>query len=84
MKRYIFDPSTEEDQPLITMTSQLNGLGYGNNAYIKAALSYIALRDYLGDAVFKKHYIIIWIFGMVNTQRHGISFTVSMPELVRI
>ncbi|MGJ1412184.1 M1 family metallopeptidase [Sphingobacterium thalpophilum] len=63
VKRYIFDPSAEEDQPLITMTSQLNGLGYGNNAYIKAALSYIALRDYLGDMVFKKalhHYMDLW------------------------
>lgn len=63
VRRYIFDPSTEEDQPLITMTSQLSGLGYGNNAYIKAALSYIALRDYLGDAVFKKalhHYMDLW------------------------
>ncbi len=63
VKRYIFDPSTEEDQPLITMTSQLSGLGYGNNAYIKAALSYIALRDYLGDELFKKalhHYMELW------------------------
>jgi hypothetical protein len=52
--RYINDPSTEEDQPIITMSSQLTDAGYGNNSYGKASLSYIALKDLLGDDLFKK------------------------------
>jgi hypothetical protein len=51
---YINDPSTEEDQPIISMSSQLSGAGYGNNSYGKASLSYLALKDMLGDALFKK------------------------------
>lgn len=54
VKRWINDASTEEDQPIITMSSQLAGAGYGNNAYVKPALSYLALKDYLGDDLFKK------------------------------
>ncbi|BAV09448.1 hypothetical protein SAMN05421788_101883 [Filimonas lacunae] len=52
--RYINDPSTEEDQPIISMSSQLSGVGYGNNAYGKPSLAYLALKDMLGDAAFKK------------------------------
>ncbi|MGO4770250.1 M1 family metallopeptidase [Flavobacterium sp. W22_SRS_FK3] len=51
---YINDPSTEEDQPIITMSSQLSDAGYGNNSYGKASLSYIALKNLLGDDLFKK------------------------------
>ncbi|MDP9954380.1 hypothetical protein J2X97_000017 [Epilithonimonas hungarica] len=54
VKRWINDASTEQDQPIITMSSQLSGAGYGNNAYVKSALSYLALKDYLGDELFKK------------------------------
>lgn len=54
VKRWINDASTEQDQPIITMSSQLSGAGYGNNAYVKPALSYLALKDYLGDELFKK------------------------------
>ena len=54
VKRWINDASTEEDQPIITMSSQLAGAGYGNNSYVKPALSYLALKDYLGDDLFKK------------------------------
>ncbi|WP_214071968.1 M1 family metallopeptidase [Mucilaginibacter sp. dw_454] len=50
---YINDPSTMEDLPIITPTSELRQ-GYGNNAYGKPSLSYLALKDMLGDAVFKK------------------------------
>gem|GEM_PF-64998 len=63
VKGWISDPSAEQDQPLISMSSQLTGAGYGNNSYIKSALSYLALKDYLGDAVFKKalhHYMDNW------------------------
>jgi aminopeptidase N len=36
------------------MSSQVSGLGYGNNSYGKASLSYLALKDMLGDDLFKK------------------------------
>lgn len=51
---YINDPSAEQDQPVISMSSQLSGAGYGNNAYVKPALAYLALKDLLGDGLFKK------------------------------
>ncbi|WP_369752171.1 M1 family metallopeptidase [Flavobacterium sp. WC2409] len=54
VNRYINDKSTEEDQPIISMSSQLSGSGYGNNSYGKASLSYLALKDLLGDELFKK------------------------------
>ncbi|NIG54979.1 M1 family metallopeptidase [Chitinophaga sp. Cy-1792] len=52
--RYISDPSTEEDQPIISMSNQVSGMGYGSNSYGKASLSYLALKDLLGDEEFKK------------------------------
>jgi hypothetical protein len=51
--RWIHDASTAEDQPVITPSSELRG-GYGNNSYGKPSLSYFALKDMLGDALFKK------------------------------
>jgi hypothetical protein len=54
VKRYITDPSTEEDQPIITMSTQVSDAGYGNNSYGKASLSYLALKDMLGEEQFKK------------------------------
>lgn len=51
---YINDPSTEEDQPIISMSTQVSDAGYGNNSYGKASLSYLALKDMLGDEQFKK------------------------------
>jgi hypothetical protein len=63
VKRWINDPSTEQDQPIITMSTQVSGAGYGNNSYVKSSLSYLALKDYLGDNLFKKalhHYMDNW------------------------
>ncbi|MGF7075992.1 M1 family metallopeptidase [Mucilaginibacter sp. 3215] len=51
--RWIHDASTAEDQPVITPSSELRG-GYGNNSYGKPSLSYLALKDMLGDQLFKK------------------------------
>ncbi|RLJ77613.1 M1 family metallopeptidase [Pedobacter alluvionis] len=51
---YINDKSTEEDQPVISMSDQVSGAGYGNNSYGKASLSYLALKDMLGNDLFKK------------------------------
>jgi len=63
IKNWISNPATEMDQPLITLSSQLSGAGYGRNSYGKASLSYLALKDLLGDAIFKKalhHYMDNW------------------------
>jgi hypothetical protein len=63
VKRYINDPSTEEDQPVISLSTQVSGAGYGNNSYIKPAFSYLALKDLLGDDLFKKslhYYMDTW------------------------
>ena len=63
IRRYINDPSTEEDQPIITMSTQVSDAGYGNNSYGKASLIYLALKDMLGDDLFKKalhHYMDNW------------------------
>lgn len=63
VERYALMGSTEIDQPIITMSSQLSGSGYGLNAYTKPSLAYLALKDYLGDALFKKalhHYMDNW------------------------
>lgn len=54
VNKYINDKSAEEDQPIISMSDQVSGAGYGNNSYGKASLSYLALKDMLGDNLFKK------------------------------
>jgi len=51
--RWVHDPATAEDLPIITPSSEVRG-GYGNNAYGKPSLSYLALKDMLGDELFKK------------------------------
>jgi len=53
VNRWIHDPSTAQDLPTITPSSELRA-GYGNNSYGKASLSYLALKDMLGDELFKK------------------------------
>ncbi|UOQ98954.1 M1 family metallopeptidase [Hymenobacter sp. 5317J-9] len=53
VSRWINDRSTAEDLPIITPSSELRA-GYGNNAYGKPSLSYFALKDMLGDDLFKK------------------------------
>ena len=51
---YTYDPSFTEDLPIITPTDALTGSAYGNNAYGKPSLAYLALKDMLGDNLFKK------------------------------
>jgi hypothetical protein len=50
---WIRDPSVISDLPIITPADMLRGAAYGNNAYGKAALGYLALKDLLGDAAFR-------------------------------
>ncbi|PJJ75792.1 hypothetical protein BXY57_1381 [Thermoflavifilum aggregans] len=52
--RWIHDPSQEEDLPIITPSNVVRGVAYGNNAYGKPSLAYIALRDLLGDSLFRR------------------------------
>jgi hypothetical protein len=52
--RWIQDDSPVQDLPIVTPGDVLRGPAYGNNAYGKAALGYLAARDLLGDAVFKR------------------------------
>ncbi len=54
VNRWIADPSPLEDLPIITPGDVLKGVAYGNNAYGKASLGYLAARDLLGDAEFEK------------------------------
>jgi hypothetical protein len=54
VSRWIRDASTEQDQPIIAMSTQVSGPGYGNNAYGKPSLAYLALKDMLGDDLFGK------------------------------
>ncbi|MHA4809477.1 M1 family metallopeptidase [Flavitalea flava] len=51
---YINDPSAEEDLPIITPANVLRGISYGNNAYGKPSLAYLAMKDMMGDELFKK------------------------------
>ena len=48
------NPSASSDLPIITPGDSLVGAAVGNNQYGKAAVAYLALRDLLGDAEFKK------------------------------
>lgn len=48
------DRSGDMDIPIITPGTSLTGKALGNNQYGKAALAYLALKDLMGDAQFKK------------------------------
>ncbi len=51
---WITDASQQEDVAIITPANILNGPAVGNNEYGKASLGYLAMKDMLGDAQFKK------------------------------
>ncbi|MGC4036322.1 MAG: M1 family metallopeptidase [Chitinophagaceae bacterium] len=52
---WINDPSADEDIPIVTPANNLTGGGgIGNNEYGKASLGYLAVKDLLGDELFKK------------------------------
>jgi aminopeptidase N len=60
MKAYDVSAGTELDLPIITLTTQLNGTPLFINSYVKPALGYLYIKDYLGDELFTKalHYYI--------------------------
>jgi hypothetical protein len=51
---WINDPSPIQDLPIVTPEDVLRSSAWGNNAYGKAALGYLALKDLLGDALFRQ------------------------------
>ncbi|MEO7444183.1 MAG: M1 family aminopeptidase, partial [Ferruginibacter sp.] len=48
------DNSIDQDQPIITPGPNLRGNGIGSNQYGKPALGYLAMKEMLGDDLFKK------------------------------
>ncbi|HET7024387.1 MAG TPA: M1 family metallopeptidase [Gemmatimonadales bacterium] len=52
--RWAHDPAPSEDLPIITPADELTGGAYGINAYGKPSLGYLAVKDMLGDAAFRK------------------------------
>jgi len=51
VKPWISSSTTEDALPVITLTTMASG----NNAYVKPSLSYLGLKDMLGDEAFKKY-----------------------------
>ncbi len=51
---WINHPDTGADIPIITPGDSMTGRALGDNEYGKAALGYLAIKDLLGDALFKK------------------------------
>ncbi len=51
---WINDPSPGEDIPIASPGDNLSGSGLGNNEYGKPSLGYLAMKDLLGDKLFKK------------------------------
>ncbi len=51
---------TENDPPIITLSTLQDGMAYQNNSYPKPALGYLYVKDMLGDTLFTKalHYYI--------------------------
>jgi len=54
VNNWINDPAAEEDLPIITPGNMMNGAGLGSNEYGKASLGYLAVKDLLGDDIFRQ------------------------------
>jgi hypothetical protein len=57
---YEYNAGTENDPPIITLSTFQDGMAYQNNSYPKPALGYLYVKDMLGDELFTKalHYYI--------------------------
>lgn len=51
---WIHDSSATQDLPIITPGDLLRGSALGNNEYGKPSLGYLAVKELLGDAMFRK------------------------------
>lgn len=54
VNRWIKNPSIKTAQQPITMRGELQSRGLGDNEYGKPSLAYLALKDLLGDELFRK------------------------------
>ncbi len=54
VRGWIRNMSSDADIPIMTPENVLTGSGYGNNKYGRSALGYLAMKDLLGDAEFKR------------------------------
>ncbi|TKC10932.1 M1 family metallopeptidase [Pedobacter polaris] len=53
----------KDDSPIVTLTTELKGVGSFINSYPKPGFGYLFIKDYLGDELFTKalhHYIKNW------------------------
>jgi hypothetical protein len=53
----------EVDPPIVTLSTQLDGTAFFINSYVKPALGYLYIKDYLGDELFTKalhNYMEAW------------------------
>ena len=60
---YETNAGKEEDAPIATLSTHLDGISYMINSYPKPALGYLYVKDMLGDEVFTKalhYYIAQW------------------------
>jgi aminopeptidase N len=54
---------SKDDVPIVTLSTELKGVGSFTNSYPKPGLGYLFVKDYLGDDLFHKalhHYIGQW------------------------
>ncbi|WP_018613915.1 M1 family metallopeptidase [Segetibacter koreensis] len=60
IKPYETNAGKERDVPITTLTTQLNDMSLYLNSYVKPALGYLYVKDYLGDELFTKalHYYL--------------------------
>lgn len=54
VRGWITNTDSDADIPIMTPENVLTGEGYGDNKYGRSALGYLALKDLLGDAEFKR------------------------------
>ena len=81
---WIHNPSSVGDLPIVTPADGLSPPAYGNSAYGKAALGYLALKDMLGDAAFGKDCTRSSTGGTGSIRFRGTCSILSMMSLVRI
>jgi len=63
ISNYEGNAGKEEDMPIITLSTHLDGVSYMTDSYPKPALGYLYAKDILGDALFYKglhYYIAKW------------------------
>jgi hypothetical protein len=63
VEEYAKSAGREDDQPIMSLTTQLSGASFFTDSYPKPGMGYLYVRDMLGDALFTKalhNYISLW------------------------